>query len=387
MQTDTTVIVIGAGGAGLAAAAELRRARVPVVVLERAGVVGAAWRTRYDRLRLNSSRPFSKLSGARYPRRTGIFPSRDEVANYLEDYAAVNALDVWRGVSVERIDRDGAGWRVRTRTGDLTAAHVIVATGRASVPVVPDWPDRDAYVGALLHSAEYRSPAAFRGRDVLVAGAGCSGMEIAHDLAEGGASRVRVAVRTTPNLLLRSPAGPVLARAMMLLPAARADAIMRFVRRRMVGDLDEYGLPIPSEGMFTLLERHGTTPTIVDREVIEAVRDRRIEIVAAVASLDATGVQLADGTRVEPDAVIAATGYRTGLEPMVGHLGVLDERGTPLVIDGEAAPGLRFLGYISRPALFGRFGEEARRAARQIARRSRAVPRPHGQPEPVPVRA
>src|SRR4051812_663233 len=132
MNTGNNVIVIGAGAAGLAAAAELHRARVPVVVLERADIAGAAWRDRYDRLRLNSSRPFSKLPTARYPRGTGMFPSRDDVGTYLRDFAARRAFDIRFGVQVERVERDGTGWRLRTATGDLSAAHVVVATGRAT---------------------------------------------------------------------------------------------------------------------------------------------------------------------------------------------------------------------------------------------------------------
>ena len=84
--------------------------------------------------------------------------------------------------------------------------------------------------------------------------------------------------------------------------------------------------------------------------------------------LDETGVALADGTRIEPTAVIAATGYRCALEPMVGHLGVLGERGVPLVHGGRpAAHGLRFVGYDPRPAHLGYLGAEARVAARGIA--------------------
>jgi hypothetical protein len=106
----------------------------------------------------------------------------------------------------------------------------------------------------------------------------------------------------------------------------------------------------------------------VDKEVIEAIKDRRIEIVAGVESLDESGVGLSDGTRVEPDAVIAATGYRSGLEPVMGHLGVLDERGVPRVRGGaEAAPGLRFVGYIPQPAQIGAMGAEAKRVAEGIA--------------------
>src|SRR5437763_5464299 len=96
------VIVVGGGPAGLAVAAELRRARTPAVVLEQADTVAASWRDRYDRLRLNSSRPFSRLPRAAYARGTGIFPSRDEVYGYLRGYAERNELDVRLGVSVDR---------------------------------------------------------------------------------------------------------------------------------------------------------------------------------------------------------------------------------------------------------------------------------------------
>ena len=78
---------------------------------------------------------------------------------------------------------------------------------------------------------------------------------------------------------------------------------------------------------------------------------------------------LADGERVEPDAVIAATGYRRGLEPLVGHLGVLDDRGLPRAVGAQAAaPGLRFVGYVPRPAMLGHTARDAKRAAKAIAR-------------------
>jgi hypothetical protein len=159
------------------------------------------------------------------------------------------------------------------------------------------------------------------------------------------------------------------------LPLRWSDAIARFVRRRTIGDLSEYGLPVPEEGVFSRLRRLGVAPAIVDPEVIEAIRDHRIEIVAGVEELDVEIVQLADGTRIAPDAVIAATGYGTGLEPVVGHLDVLNEKGAPRVLDGEAAPGLRFVGYVTRPAQLGHLGGEANKAARAIARQARRAPR------------
>ena len=201
------VIVIGAGAAGLASAAELGRRGISALVLEQSNAVGFSWRGRYDRLRLNSSRPFSKLPRARYARGTGIFPARDDMVGYLESYAARNRIDVRFGTRLERIDRAGSGWLLRTSTGDIRAEQVIVASGYEHTPFLPDWSGRDRFRGRLLHAADYRNPKPFQSRDVLVVGPGCSGMEIAYDLAENGASRVRLAVRTPPNIVLRTGPG------------------------------------------------------------------------------------------------------------------------------------------------------------------------------------
>jgi cation diffusion facilitator CzcD-associated flavoprotein CzcO len=369
---DRQTVVIGAGPAGLATAAQLRRRGIPVLVLERASAVAASWRGRYDRLRLNSSRPFSKLPGARYPRGTGMFPSRDQVVDYLESYARDNAIEILFRTHVERLDRDGDGWLVGTNAGEIRAAEVVVAAGYEHTFFVPRWPGRDSFEGRLIHSAEYENPDSLRGQDVLVVGPGSSGMEIAHDLVEGGARRVRLAVRTPPNIILRDPLGPLFGRLVVKLPTARADRLMSFLRRKQIGDLSEFGLAEPEEGVVSRLKRLGVAPAIVDREVLGAIRERRIEIVAAVEAIDGALVELADGDRIAPDAIIAATGYRTGLEPLMGHLGVLDERGGPATAGGEeAAPGLRFVGYIPHPGLIGRMGAEARLAARGIAARRR----------------
>jgi cation diffusion facilitator CzcD-associated flavoprotein CzcO len=375
---DRQVVVVGAGPAGLASAAELGRRGVPALVIEQADAVGNSWRRRYDRLRLNSSRPFSKLPRARYARGTGIFPARDDVVRYLENYTARNRIDVRLGTRLTRIDSDSGGWLLRTSTGDVRADQVIVASGYDHTPFLPDWEGRDRFPGPLLHSAEYRNPEAFRDRDVLVVGPGCSGMEIAYDLTQGGASRVRLSVRTPPNIIVRSPVGPLFARAMLNLPPEKADRMMSRIRKKEIGDLTAYGLPEPEEGVFSRLRRLSVAPAIVDKEMIQAIRDRRIEVVAGVDALDETAVKLADGARIDPDAVIAATGYSCGLEPVAGHLGVLNERGVPRAVLGEpAAPGLRFIGYLPRPAHLGLLGAEARRAAKAIVRElsgSRATP-------------
>jgi hypothetical protein len=280
------------------------------------------------------------------------------------------------GTRAERIERGGEGWVVTTSAGELRAPQVIVATGLDKTAFVPDLPGREAFAGELLHSSEYRSPTRFEGRPVLVVGPGSSGMEIAHELAEGGAAKVWLAVRTPPNILLRQGPGPVpgdlIATWLWHLPTAVADRIARVASRMDLGDLTEYGLPQPEVGVFTGVRTQGKVPAIVDAGVVGAIKERRIEIVAAVAALDSTRVELADGARLEPEAVIFATGYRRGLELLVGHLGVLGERGMPNVIAPEpAAPGLRFAGYVVRPGGIGYMGKQARGSARAIARELR----------------
>jgi cation diffusion facilitator CzcD-associated flavoprotein CzcO len=202
-------------------------------------------------------------------------------------------------------------------------------------------------------------------------------MEIAHDLADGGAAKVWLSARTPPNIFMREGPGGVpgdlIAHVMLHLPTPFADAFARLGRKLAVGDLTEYGLPVPDEGVFARLERLGVAPAIVDAEVIDAVKQGRIEVVRGVESLDATAAQLAGGARIEVDALIAATGYRRGLEPLVGHLGVLGDDGLPCALgERPAADCLRFIGYVPRPGMLGYSAKEAARAARAIARELRS---------------
>ena len=357
------VCIIGAGLAGLSAAVRLAELGVPAEVLECGEGVGSSWRQRYDRLRMNTCRWNIRLWFGRFPKGTPVFPTRDEFVRYMESYVSKHDLRVSFGVKVDRIDRVADGWRLATSAGERTARQIIVATGQERIPKLPDWPGRDRFPGRLLHSAEYCNPREFCGRDVLVVGSGCSGMDIAGDLIQGGASRVRLAIRTPPHLVLRASAwGPndLLAAVLQRMPMPIADSIDRFIRLQTIGDLAPWGITLPEEGTFTVFGRDEGQPTIIDPEVVEAIKGGRIEIVAGVSSVGADGVQLSDGTTLRPDAIIAATGFRTGLEPLVGHLGVLDDQGRPRSKDrSAAAPGLYFLGFAGT---VGVIGPRARRA-------------------------
>ncbi|WP_326699203.1 NAD(P)/FAD-dependent oxidoreductase [Streptomyces sp. NBC_01754] len=370
---DRPVYVIGGGPGGLAAAAALRERGVRAVVLEKSGAVGDTWRRHYERLRLHTTRRWSSLPGLAMPRRFGRWVSRADMVRYLEKYADHHELEVVTGVEVSRIERaaDGTGWRLSATGGRvLTGRAVVVATGWNHTPRIPDWTGREDFTGTLLHAAEYREPGPYAGRDVLVAGIGNTGAEIAVDLVEGGAARVRIAVRTPPHIVRRSTAGwPAQATAVLVrrLPVLLVDAAGRLMSRISVPDLSAHGLPRPRKGLYSRV-RQGAIP-VQDVGLIAAVKSGRVVPVAAVESFDGDAVVLADGTRVTPDTVIAATGYERALEDLVGHLGVLDGRGRPVVHGARTpkqAPGLYFTGFTN--PISGMLRELAR-DARKIAAR------------------
>jgi putative flavoprotein involved in K+ transport len=374
---DADVLVVGAGPAGLAVAACLRRRGVDVLVVDRGTAVGDSWRNRYDRLHLHTPRVQSALPGLRMPRRFGRWVAKDDVARYLGQYAEHHGLTPRFGTEVRRLEQDGESWKAHTDGTPLQVRQVVIATGYNRAPVEPDWPGQESFAGPVLHASAYANPEPYRGKDVLVVGAGNTGAEIAADLAQGGAARVWLAVRTPPNVVTRQ-LGPIpttlLAISMDSSPAWLADPINRFLQRRFVGDLTRYGLPAPRMGVVTQMRTTGVTPTI-DVGLIEALKAGRVTPVAALERFEGRDVVLADGTRLQPDVVLAATGYSTGLAPVLGHLGVLDDRGRPVVRGARtvsAAPGLRFVG-LSSPlkGLLFQISLDARAASRAIDRELR----------------
>jgi glycine/D-amino acid oxidase-like deaminating enzyme len=345
------VVVAGAGTAGLSAAAVLKQRGFDVLVIERAPAVAARWRERYDGLRLNTMRVFSTLPGYRFERRYGRYPPRDEVVTYLERYAAHHRLDIRFAAELHRVEKaDSGGWRLETSDAPLEARYVVVATGYDAVPVMPDWPGRESFAGELIHAAELRAAAPYRGRDVLIVGAGNTGIDIAGHLLAAGA-RVRVSMRTPPNIFPRQW-GPIPLEPLAIVgehqPAKIADAIGFLLQRAIFGNLEPYGIPRAPEGYESKFRRT-LVGAAVDDGFIAALKAGRTSVTAPIDSFDGRSVVLADQTRLTPDAVICATGYRRGLEPIVGHLGVLRPDGLPIRHGGApelpTTPRLYFAGF------------------------------------------
>jgi cation diffusion facilitator CzcD-associated flavoprotein CzcO len=366
------VVIVGAGPSGVATALSLRDRGLHPLLLDRADKVGASWRGRYERLKLNTHRDYSHLPERPYPPGTPILPTRADVVEHLERHAHEDGIALRLGTEVHRIDRQSGGWRLQTSDGFVDAPQVVVATGYEHTPVIPDWPGKAEFTGELVHSASYRNPTPYLGKRVLVVGGGSSGFEIVADVASGGAAKAWLSLRTPPNILPLWHTGGFLSDFITRLagraPLRLSDRFSRLARRINFGDLTEFGLPVPAEGPLARAARISKAPAIVDRGVIEAIRNRSVEVVAEIEAFDVGTVSLRSGVRIEPDVVISATGFRRGLEPLVGHLGVLDENAVPRA-EGEiaAAEGLWFIGFFCRPGLIGMVAEQSKYIAERIA--------------------
>lgn len=183
-SAELPVIVVGGGQSGLAAGRALSELGVRALILEAGERAAGSWPRYYDSLRLFSPAEFSSMPGLRFPGAPGRYPRRDEVADYLESYAARLGVDIETNSCVETIHQDGGQFVVATSDGrSLRASGIVAATGSFGNPYRPELAgERDSTV-EVVHVAEYRNPASYAGRRVVVVGAGDSAVQVASDLA------------------------------------------------------------------------------------------------------------------------------------------------------------------------------------------------------------
>lgn len=382
------VLIIGAGLSGLATAEALVRRDIPVTILEAQDRIAEPWRKRHPALRLNIHRHFARWPGMRAPRGDGAFLKRDTVVDYLARYARQIGAPIRFGTSVEKIERDVVGWKVQTTNGTFFAAHVVFATGRDSVPHVPDWPGLASFEGEVLHASALGDVARFDGKRVLVVGAGNSGSDVLNHLARHRPAGVVVSVRHGPAIVPGRVFGFPLHRAARLftaLPLPVVDRAFALTQRLFFGDLKKYGMTTHPLGGGTRLARDGTAFAI-DDGFVAAIKSGRFKVAGEIVEFHDGRAFSESGGSVAPDVLICATGYRTGLEPLVGRFGVLDGKGNPTHPAGEpdpAQPGLWFTGY--QPLFTGYFDAAAIAAERigtGIASHLRGTP--HRSHSPIP---
>ncbi|MCC9710616.1 ArsO family NAD(P)H-dependent flavin-containing monooxygenase [Streptomyces sp. MNU76] len=343
----TQVVVVGGGQSGLAAGYYLRRQALDFVILDEGATPGGAWQHTWDSLHLFSPAAYSSLPGRLMPPQQGEeYPDAAHVVSYLRDYEKRYELPIQRPVRVAGIHRDGPLLRVETDSGGWRAQAVISATGTWWRPFLPAVPGRAGFGGQQLHAAEYRAPRQVAGDRVLVVGGGNSGAQIAADLAHD--TELTWVTQRPPRFLADDIDGRA------LFDAATA-------RRRALdaGRTDTGGV--------------ASLGDIVAVPPVRQARERGLLKAAPMfARIVPGGVEWADGTRAQADAIIWCTGFR----PALSHLAPLRLRGRRghIATDGTRTldePRLHLLGYgdWTGPAsatLVG-VGRPARDAAREIA--------------------
>lgn len=332
LRDSIDTVVIGAGPAGLAVARQLdHRHGVKALVLDRATAPAISWRRRYDDFRLNTTGFLSHLPGQRIPLSAGRWPTKEDMVRYFDRYVVRQEIPLMLGCEVHSVDRGRGVWQFNTSSGEIRSRTTVLATGNYGAPAVPSWPGLESFAGEIVHSGEFVNAWPYRGRDVLVVGAGNSAADIAVQLANDGAGRIWLAVRTPPHLVRRAIGGfpsDIFLELSARIPARLVDPLIARATRLMWGDLSPYGFQRPTVGLKATVETRGRIPTLADG-LVDVVRARRVEVVGAVTRLESGCVVLSDGTSVTPEVIIAATGFETNLRDLVGHLGVLNEHGNP----------------------------------------------------------
>jgi putative flavoprotein involved in K+ transport len=322
-RVDT--IVIGGGQAGLATGYHLAKRGVRFLILDAHERVGDTWRKRWDSLHLFSYAKFDALPGMPFPAPRNAFPSKNEMAGYLERYAERFQLPVRTGVRVERLWHSGERFIIDAGARRFEANRVIVAMSNYQEPVIPAFARDLAGDIVHFHSKEYRSPSQLRDGGVLVVGAGNSGAEIAFDLARAGHS-VTLAGRDVGRIPWR---GEGLASKLLL-----QRVLFRFVFHRLLTEKTPIGRRVQAKG-------HTTTPLI--RVMTSDMRRAGIRRVGRVTGVR-DGKPVVGGETLDVKNVVWCTGWELGFSWI--DLPVFGERGEPRQRRGVSTdvPGLYFIG-------------------------------------------
>lgn len=307
------VIVVGGGQSGLAAARALSELRMPTVILEAEDRPTGSWPRYYDSLRVFSPARYSSMPGMPFPGAPNHYPSRDEVSDYLERYAAHLDVEMQTNTSVEAVHQNGSAFVVLTKDGrTLPASGIVAASGSFSNPHRPTFPGEEGFTGELSHVADYRNPTPYADKRVVVVGAGDSAAQVANELA--GLATVTIATRHP----------------------------LRFIPQRLGGKDVHYWYrktgfdTLPAVWLSKITGGSVVTDSVGFEQTLSEGRvDRRPMFTA----LDEGRVVWSDGQREPVDAIILATGYRPSLN-YLRQLGALDEHAAPRHVNGISSTHL-----------------------------------------------
>ncbi|CAO2151963.1 unnamed protein product [Urochloa humidicola] len=314
---EVAVLIVGAGPAGLAAAACLRQRSVPYLVVERENCSASLWRHRaYDRVKLHLAKEFCALPHMPYPDGTPTYVPKKEFVEYLDAYTERFGIEPRYCISVESAEYDEGArqWVVTARDTvasmkiQFTARFLIVATGENGVGIVPKISGIESFPGETMHSSTYRSGGGYAGKRVLVVGCGNSGMEIAYDLATHGAD-TSIVVRSPVHIMTKG-----LIRLGMTLvqyvPVTIVDFLIVTIANFTFGDLSRHDIVRPKTGPLLLKAKTGRS-SVIDVGTVGLIKKGIIKVFGEISNIVGNKVDFEGGKESCFDAIVFATGYKT----------------------------------------------------------------------------
>ncbi len=313
------VLVIGAGPAGLNAAYALRQAGLEYRVIDRAATPASTWSSLYPSMRLNTSRFFSHFPERKFPLHYGLFPTAQQYHSYLMKWVADQHLPIDFGLEVYRVaPREDGLWQVETSAGIESYRAVIPATGVFNNPQMPNIEGMASFGGEMMHSRDFRHPNQVKDKRVLVVGNGPSGTDISVAVGQVAADGFAyLAIRTGVDLRPRYPYG-LPRHAWMLLGSYLPDNLCQWIQQQ-IGSI-KYNMA--DFGVWEAPSNSGSAVPYRGPELLNALREGQVKPVPHPLRFDAKGAELADGSYLEVDAVIMATGFL----PVLHHYLDIDMR-------------------------------------------------------------
>jgi cation diffusion facilitator CzcD-associated flavoprotein CzcO len=360
---STDVVVVGAGPAGLAVGACLKKAGLDFIILEKESQVASSWRRHYERLHLHTVKQFSSLPFVPFPSDYPRYVPRNLFIQYLDSYAAQFGLQPRFGATVRAIRREGDDWLIESTSSSIRARNVVIASGYNTEPTTPPVPGIEKFKGKVIHSAQYANAKSFAGQSVLVIGMGNTGAEIALDLAENGARptiSLRNGVHIVPRDLFGVPIQMVAMLATKVLPVAANDKLFPIILDAALGNLTKYGIRRPPQGLLQQIRSSAKIP-VLDVGTVRKISEGAIKIAPGLSAVTENGVIFNGGSEGRFDAIIFATGYRANYQSFIAADAAKSE------------PGLYFVGYRnSVTGLLREISKEAMAAADEIRSRQNA---------------
>ena len=363
-------VVIGGGQAGLTVGHHLSRQNRAFVILDAAARIGDAWRERWDSLVLFTPARYNGLPGMRFPAPASAFVTKDQMADFLEEYARTFDLPIRHSTRVTRLTRHERGFAVHTRDTVFHADNVVVAMSSYQKPRAPDFASALDPAIVQLHSAEYKNPQQLAPGSVLVVGVGNSGADISLELS-----------RTHHTYLSGVETATIPFRIEGFLGNRLGIRMVRFVGQYVLNG----GNPLGRKAKAKLLKRAAPLVRVKPSDLVEA----GVERVARVVGVEAGRPRVQGGPALDVANVIWCTGYRPGLEWI--ELPIFDrETGYPRHERGVAVdqPGLYFVGlhflYAATSGAVTGLDRDAKYVVRAVAARMRSIgARPSPAPRPA----